>query len=1190
MPTTEQLRNRLQNKLWELFQLDQPDLDFGFYRIMHARAAEVQQFIGTDLLKTVSNAFDTGGQERRAELEAAYQKALETARKYGAPNPEEAEAVKEARAELDQLKDTTSAEAEVYDHLYRFFERYYENGDFISRRYYTRESSGKAAPYAIPYNGEEVKLHWANADQYYVKSTEHFSNFTFDITQASIFRDMSSEEKKIKSIPSSPLRVHFQIASATEGEHGNIKSTDATKRAFFLHRSNPVDFNEVKELVVNFEYRPARPQDELSKAEKDELEKRFGAKNKRDLPNLAITAGIIDAVNELGPVAKAYLHLFNSDASTDAVKNRPLLARYVNQYTSRNTMDYFIHKDLGGFLRRELDFYIKNEVMRLDDIEDADAPAVESYLSKIKVLRQIAGKLIDFLAQLEDFQKRLWLKKKFVMETNYCITLDRVPEELYPEIISNQAQIDEWVELFAIHEIKGDLVSPGFTIPLSLDFLKANNKLLLDTRFFHDSFRARLLSSLDNFEQDCDGVLVHSENFQALNLLQTRYRGTINGVYLDPPYNTDASEIIYKNGYKNSSWASLMYDRLSLIKSFQQSDGGICVSIDELEKTLLKNQLDNIYGSENDLATVPIRSNPQGRSTVQGFSINHEYGLFYKASSDFKSTGRLARSDKQIGRYNELDEDGKRFLWENFRKTGTDSSRHDRPKQFYPIFVNNTHCRIPEMEWDDVAKVWNLLDEPTPDQTVVYPVDEDGNERVWKWGHDRVKAYPDHIKVAKGKNDQVQIYRRNYLTTEGALPGTWWDKGKYGAGSHGTNLLTAMFGKGHAFSFPKSVYAVEDCLRIVTNNNRLANVLDFFGGSGTTAHAVISMNRSDKGKRKYLLAEMGLHFDEILLPRIKKAVYSASWDGGRPQKLTNFLSGLKKRLKDLNAELENLSGYQNKNEYYFERQLILDEIAKAETEIQLTEEIAVQDRSLFFGRSHTIKYIRLESYEDTLNNLRVEKKHTKGVGKDSALREDFMLRYFLDVGTRGSKSLLNIDAFRDPTDYTLDVKKPGTDEYVTQNVDLLETFNYLIGLRIQRIFAPETFNATFKRETDPELPHDQETRLVVDGRLKQDVDGPWWFRMVEGWLPKDPANPNNGLLEKILIIWRKLTDNIEEDNVVLDTWLENKRINARDLEFDTIYVNGSNNLPNIKRDTENWKVRLTEEEFMKRMWDVEVGE
>ena len=256
MPSVEQLRNRLLSKLSELFQLDQPDLDFGFYRIMHAKAQEVQDFIGTDLLQIVAAAFGTVDETRKAALHADYENALEQAKKYGAPVPEETDAAKEARAALDALKDTASAEADVYDHLYRFFERYYDDGDFISRRYYTRETSGKAAPFAIPYNGEEVKLHWANADQYYIKTAEYFSNYRFDITQAAEIRAMSDSEKGLQGIPAQPLKVHFRIVDASEGEHGNIKAAEDKKRFFVLREARPIDVTEAGELIVNFEYKP----------------------------------------------------------------------------------------------------------------------------------------------------------------------------------------------------------------------------------------------------------------------------------------------------------------------------------------------------------------------------------------------------------------------------------------------------------------------------------------------------------------------------------------------------------------------------------------------------------------------------------------------------------------------------------------------------------------------------------------------------------------------------------------------------------------------------------------------------------------------------------------------------------------------------------------------------------------------
>ena len=154
-------------------------------------------------------------------------------------------------------------------------------------------------------------------------------------------------------------------------------------------------------------------------------------------------------------------------------------------------------------------------------------------LTKAKVLRTIAKKIIAFLAQLEDFQKKLFLKKKFVTETNYCITLDRIDESFYEEIVDNEEQRKEWVKLFAIDEIKattGDLLSQGktaYTEPLTVQFLKENPFLVLDTVFFTEEFKEKLVASIDDFDEKLDGQLIHSENFQALNLLSSKYTNNI---------------------------------------------------------------------------------------------------------------------------------------------------------------------------------------------------------------------------------------------------------------------------------------------------------------------------------------------------------------------------------------------------------------------------------------------------------------------------------------------------------------------------------------------------------------------------------------------------------------------------------------------------------------------------------------
>lgn len=166
--------------------------------------------------------------------------------------------------------------------------------------------------------------------------------------------------------------------------------------------------------------------------------------------------------------------------------------------------------------------------------------------------------------------------------------------------------------------------------------------------------------------------------------------------------------------------------------------------------------------------------------------------------------------------------------------------------------------------------------------------------------------------------------------------------------------------------------------------------------------------------------------------------------------------------------------------------------------------------------------------------------------------------------------MLNIQAFSDPTAYKLKVKRPGSDESREVNVDLLETFNWLIGLTVQHIAAPQVFTAEAER--------DKEGRLQLKGRLKQDPAGPYWFRTVTGTTPDG---------RKTLIIWRKLTGNAEQDNLVLDEWFRRQAYSSKDAEFGLIYVNGDNNLENLKAADETWKVRLIEEDFHRLMFDTE---
>ena len=716
--------------------------------------------------------------KRRPPGRQAREAARKQAKDFGAPNPDEAPKIKEAKATCDATKDSGSNEGDVYDHLYRFFERYYDQGDFMSRRYFARETDGKAAPYAVPYDGREVYLHWANRDQYYIKTSEYLSNFTFDPTQAPEYQKAHGELFEGK-----PLKVHCRMVAASEGEHNNVKASEQTERYFIIHDAEPVKpgtgENGEPELVIQFEYR-ADP--EKTGQEGTWRKKRLDEAAER----IKATLGELDKAGD-------YVTALLTPAPTEKEKNRTLLEKYIAKYAARNTMDYFIHKDLGGFLRRELDFYIKNEVMRLDDVEHAEAPKVETWLAKVKVLRKSARHLIDFLAQLEDFQKKLWLKKKFVVDTQYCITLDHIPEAFYPEIAANEEQRKKWVRLFAIDELD------GYSVPLTKEFLKENVKLPIDTSCFDNEWKQALLASFENFDTVSDGVLLFSENFQALQLSKPKYRCAVDLLYYDPPYNTDAIPIIYKNGYKSSSWASLMQDRIMCGRELLTSKGVAAFAIDDAELVTLdyviRGALKNI-----DVHRCVVEHYPGSGTGRSNVSRTHEYCLF------------AVPEDIDVLR-GEAVEDGERVR--GFRRAGTGDNNFrvgnpGRPESFFAVLVDPETYEVVGAEPPPPIGT-DYPTEPTNEGRIrVYPIGEDGSERVWSLSYvGALKAIEDGKIIS---SDKFVIKRVFEDKDRRLLLPSIWRGGEYNATTGGTNVLSAMFGSSGEFSYPKSVGTMERVL------------------------------------------------------------------------------------------------------------------------------------------------------------------------------------------------------------------------------------------------------------------------------------------------------------------------------------------------------------------------------------------
>lgn len=1007
---------KLINTLKEVFMLDKAELDFGIYRIMNQKRKDIEQFLEVDLVPQVQKVLAESLSVDKQAIQKELDDTIKAALTLGA-DPDSLPKVQQLKVRLGEAADLVGLENEVFSLLANFFRRYFDNGDFISMRRYKKDV------YAIPYEGEEVKLHWANADQYYIKTSEYFKNYRFKLSNGKT--------------------VVFELVEAST-EQNNNKTQGDKERRFALYTENPCDVVG-DEFKIYFTYEPANKKVKQS----DLLDEVFETVKPK------ITGDFLELL---------------SPRPTDKEKQRTLLQKHLLDYTARNTFDYFIHKDLGGFLNRELDFYIKNEVLFIDDLNTRDEQEFLKQLSKIKAIKKIGEKVITFLAQLENFQKKLWLKKKMVVECNYCITLDRVPEELYPEIAANQKQIDEWVRLFAIDEIKtvkaADIFSTdttGFSNPLTIDFLKQNPFLVLDTTFFDEIFKWKLIGNLENFDESCDGLLVNADNFQALQLFNKRYEKKIDCVHIDPPYNTATSGFLYKNTFQHSSWISMMENRISTTISLLSDNASYLCHIDENEYENLY-QLFNSFPIPNAGTLVWDKRNPMNGGS--GLATQHEYVIWrtnqqtpinMRTKSIVSMLSKASELIRKEGRVNDV----VRKQFSNWVNNNEDLSGGEKAYKYIDdegFVFQSVSLRAPEPRKD--KKFHEPLIHPITKKSCSVP--PNGFSRT----PDTLQAMIKNGEILFGEDETTQPRQKVKLTLESRRQmSTVIQDAKKGKGD------TGPMGIDFPYCHPTSFY--DELIACVTHKKREL-VLDYFAGSGTSGHSVINLNRDDNGNRKYILVEMGEYFNSVTKPRIQKVIYSKNWKDGKP----------------VNRE----------------------------------------------GISQCFKYMRLEGYEDTLNNLEIKRTATQQQVLDlnPAFKEGYMLNYMLDVEAQGS--ILNLEWFENPFNCYLNITRNS--EMQPIKVDLVETFIYLIGLVVENYAVPK------------------EGYVVVTGK--------------------------NLAGEKILVVWRNCT---QHNSASLNEFLSKSKYNPLDNEFDRIYVNGDNNVENLKIGDERWKVVLIEEEFKNRMFE-----
>ncbi len=1016
----EDVREKVKSLLRELFQFDNQDLDFGIYRIMNFKRKEIEKFIEQDLIVEAERQFQEYSQAGQADLKSEVDKLrAEIVRDFGegtldsegnVKRNEDAPKVKQyldKKRLLEEAKLTQSQVSDVFNHIYEFFSRYYDKGDFIPKRRY-----GGKNKYHIPYNGEEVALYWATNDMYYVKTGEFFKKYSFRTGR---------------------YLVTFVLTEA-KVEAGNVKGE---KKYFILSPDNPVTIDDTAGLVeIRFNYRG------LSEEEASRL-------GRSDVQATLVN----EATEKIASMLKenAVAGILRARAEGE----KPLLEKHLNSYVERNTRDFFIHKNLKGFLESELDFYLKNEVWNLSDLKATDGNGAKILAAKAKAIHNIATKIVEFLNQIELFQKRLFEKKKFVIKTDYCITADLINRKHYSKIISNKDQLDEWLKLFGfdfqkeLKKTKGQIseIDKNYE-ERTADLLAANPTLVIDTKFFDSNFKDSILNDIDDLDNRITGILINSENFQGMSLLLACMKDKIEFCYIDPPYNTGGDEFLYKDNYQHSSWLSMLKDRLETIKTVLSKEGVIFISIGQDEVDSLIRLCDSIFDRSNRIGVIS-RLMKTGGNKGTFFSPNVEYVLVYAKAISSTKPFRESLSEELIEKvYNQIETEGI-MKGERYRVMGLYQAGLDvRPNQRYWIKCPDGEYVIPPgVTFPEVIGEGKQTD----------PANSDG---VWRWTYQRYKSELEKGNIIFKETNSSSLVSSRKQQSKWNIYTKIWLKDRQESGRVPVDIITKYENRhssaelkdlGIDYSFAKPSKLIKHLIQIQAFSQNY--IIDFFAGSGTTGQSVLNLNQEDKGRRKFILIEADECFDTILKPRILKVIFSKNWKQGRPQDT----DGSKKQI---------------------------------------------------------IRYQTIEQYDDTLNNIEFKT-------QDGTLQKrldkfpDYFLSYFLEYETSESPTKLAVEKFKMPFDYRIKVISKGEEK--DETVDLVETFNYLLGLTVERVLT---------------LNDEERTYRVVFGKMEN---------------------------EKVAIVWRNLSQlDLEKDK----NFIEGRILAGND--FDIIFINGDSYVKNAR--------------------------
>jgi adenine-specific DNA-methyltransferase len=734
---------------------------------------------------------------------------------------------------------------ELFDKLHAFFSRYFSRSGSICFAYTPQHMSVYERVYT---DEQDVVLFWKTHMLHYVKTDRLFNDLSVELDGHSFFFDCSGMELK--------------------------KS------------------NEKRELVYTFE----------------KIEK------KKDIQTARLTV----AYSQSGRKTKSD-DILKSLHKAGMKVTEATLDKAMRIFGRQSEVDFFINKDAGGFLREQFDLWMYQYVFK------DETHWTEGRIKQLQALKDIAYKLITFIAQFEDELLRVWTKPKFVRDSHYVITLDRIAgreggDAVLAAFLKHsgiKAQIAEWKALGIVDasfKPAAILQSPPKTPPLhsktpsSFEIRHSSlnpsfQSLPLDTRHFDKDLEISLLGLFDDLDNQLDGRLIKSENWQALNTLREKYKNRVQLFYIDPPYNTGEDEFAYIDAYQRSSWLSMIVDRLSASRHLMAERGVLLSSIGREEFANMKQAANLTYGEENCLAELIWE---KGRKNdAKYFSVGHDYILCYaksKAALDKRKT--VWREEKPGAReilveYRRL----KEIFGKNIKaiQEGIREFYSKLPKD-HPSLKYKRYSRVdPNGIWRDKDIYWP--GGKGPRYEVSHPKTKkhcDVPERGWAFSkEEKFWLYFDNgfIEFREGKDAQKPPMLKKYLN----FVSTEFDPDADQYRAEDTNdddeevsvqVMTSVWQAfqqpavmrlrklmgSDVFKNPKDPQVIARLIKYITDPGALVG--DFFLGSGTTGEAVISLIR-ENGGRRFLFVEAADYIETVILPRFKKLAWSDKWDGGK---------------------------------------------------------------------------------------------------------------------------------------------------------------------------------------------------------------------------------------------------------------------------------------------------------------------